>query len=507
MTDSVFDRLLFARRQYGTNGFDGHANDTNTAKRTTMPDFFYKPDSAWAADFIPFYTNGRFRLFYLLDWRKPTEHGEGTPWYQISTTDFVRFDEHGEMLPRGSREEQDLYVFTGSVIEGEGRYHIFYTGHNPHFRRVGKPEQGVMHAVSDDLYHWTKLPNETFFAPSVGYEPHDWRDPYVWHNEDAGEYWMLLAARRTTGPSRRRGCTALCASKDLRTWEVREPFWDPGLYYTHECPDLFRIGDWWYLVYSTFSERCVTHYRMSRSLSGPWLAPDNDTFDGRAYYAAKTASDGNRRYVFGWNPTRDGERDDGGWQWGGNLVVHEVVQEPDGTLSVRVPETVDDAFLKPLPVSWSDSFGGGRVGDDAVRVKSPESFGCVSAGAMPVSCKIETTLTFGGGTRGCGVMLRSSDDFESAYYIRLEPAKRRLVFDMWPRAGDRPHCVELERPLDAPTGSPVTFKIFVDGSVCVVYANDRIAMNARLYNMKAGNWGVFVNEGTATFVGTRLFGR
>ena len=30
---------------------------------------------------------------------------------------FIHFTEHGEMLPRGSRDAQDLYVFTGSAIE------------------------------------------------------------------------------------------------------------------------------------------------------------------------------------------------------------------------------------------------------------------------------------------------------------------------------------------------------------------------------------------------------
>jgi sucrose-6-phosphate hydrolase SacC (GH32 family) len=76
--------------------------------------------------FSPFYENGRFHLFCLLDWRSVAEHGEGTSWYQISTTDFVNFTEHGEMLARCSKKDQDPYVFTGSVIEGEGKYHILY---------------------------------------------------------------------------------------------------------------------------------------------------------------------------------------------------------------------------------------------------------------------------------------------------------------------------------------------------------------------------------------------
>ena len=88
-----------------------------------MRDFFYRPEGAWAADFIPFYAHGRYRLFYLHDFRK--RDVIGVPWYQISTDDFVHFAEHGEMIPAGTRADQDFLVFTGCVLEAEGRYHIF----------------------------------------------------------------------------------------------------------------------------------------------------------------------------------------------------------------------------------------------------------------------------------------------------------------------------------------------------------------------------------------------
>ena len=73
------------------------------------------------------------------------------------------------MLTRGTAEEQDLYVFTGCVMEAGGTFHIFYTGHNPHFRKSGKPEQAVMHAASTDLDHWRKMPEHTFFASDKSY--------------------------------------------------------------------------------------------------------------------------------------------------------------------------------------------------------------------------------------------------------------------------------------------------------------------------------------------------
>src|SRR6476469_4961182 len=100
-------------------------NELPAAESDGAPDFFYKPANAWAADFIPFYEDGTYHLFYLLDWRDAERHGEGTPWYKITTNDFVHFEDHGQMLARGTKEEQDLYVFNGSVIKAKGQYHIF----------------------------------------------------------------------------------------------------------------------------------------------------------------------------------------------------------------------------------------------------------------------------------------------------------------------------------------------------------------------------------------------
>jgi beta-fructofuranosidase len=92
-----------------------------------------------------------------------------------------------------------------------------------------------------------------------------------------------------------------------------------------------------------------------------------------------------------------------------------------------------------------------------------------------------------------------SDDGEAGYTILLEPHRRRLVLDCWPRAGDVPYMVELERPLDVQPGQAVALMVLVDGSICQVYAAGTIAMSARLYGLPPGRWGVSVTEGSATF--------
>jgi beta-fructofuranosidase len=466
-------------------------------------ELFYKPKDGVAADFIPFFFNGEFHLFYLKDYRSPNEHGEGTPWFHLVTRDFIHFEDWGEALPRGASNEQDLYVFTGSVVEGSHGspspgFYIFYTGHNPHYQSLGKPVQGVMRAYSPDLVNWQKDPEFLFLAPTqAGYESDDWRDPFVFWNPETQEYWMLLAGRKKYGPPRHRGLTALAVSPDLTHWEVRPPLWAPDMYFTHECPDLFQLGDWWYLVYSTFSERCVTHYRMSRSLEGPWLAPPNDTFDGRAFYAAKTASDGEKRIIFGWLPTRTNERDDGEWNWGGNLIVHQLTQALDGTLSVQPPEAIQAYFSQELFVQATPVLGEWQVSPGSAACQSQERFSAILLQEPPEECLIEAELLLAPGTPSAGLLLRAASNLESYYQLRLEPFNQRLVIDRWPRPGDQPFM--LERPLAMLPGQPVHLSVFLSGSCLVVYADHKEALSCRLYDHPTGALGLFVTEGQAVF--------
>lgn len=451
-------------------------------------EFFYRPADAWAGDFIPLFSDGKFQLFFLLDWRDREKHGEGTPWYRLSTTDLVHFEEHGQVLPRGTKQEQDLYVFTGSAIHAQGQYHIFYTGHNPYFVDQGKPEQGVMHAVSPDLQHWTKLPGDTFFAPAGRYEPNDWRDAFVFFNDETKEYHMLVAARHTSGIPRRRGLTALCTSKDLHHWEVRGDFYAPNLFFTHECPDLFKMGDWWYLLFSEFTDLVATRYRMSRSLNGPWITPSQDTFDGHAFYAAKTASNGKDRFLFGWNPTRSDNSDAGGWNWGGNLVVHQLVQDKNGLLQVRMPDRVAAAFTKR-----------DHAVSEARVVDGTGTFGTLVEGQLPAIGRLSAVLRYEASTRNFGCMLRCSEDLDKSYYLRFEPAYQRLVFDKWPRqVSEVSQEVELERPVSLRPDTPIHVDVIVDGNKGVVYVDDKVAMNFRIYDLKEGAWGWFVTDGKIT---------
>lgn len=479
-----------------------------------MPDpVFLRPPDGWVGDVIPFAVPDGVDLYYLHDRRDPVAYG--TSWNRYSTSDFDHYDYRGVALPHGALEDQDLNAYTGSLVDHDGRLHLFYTGVNPINPAPGRyePTQMVMHAVSEDSgTTWTKFPDQSFGAPA-GYDPADWRDPFVFRSDPHGPWRMLIAARQQQGPERRRGVIAQCVSEDLVTWRTVDPFWAPDRYVALECPEVFFWNGWWYLVFSEFSDRFATHYRISDSPSGPWQVPDRDTIDGRAFYAAKSAALGDSRYFAGWIATREGESDAGAWNWAGHLAVHEATQATDGSIDFRMPTALRATFTEHSTPLFVPVLGRWKQQQDSWALVTHDGYGVAVAPTAPDQYLLEVTVVVGENTTECGVILRSSADGDEGYQIRLEPRASRMVFDRWPRestgpaqwqiSGDVPQAIELERPVRIAPGRH-RLSVLVDGSACIAYLNDSVAMSARMYDRRTGGIGLFVGEGSATFTGVLL---
>ncbi|MER7243878.1 glycoside hydrolase [Kribbella sp. NPDC000426] len=458
--------------------------------------------SGYVGDVIPFSYDGRIWLFYLLDERPedPTAGPSGMPWALLSTTDFVTYTDHGVVLPGGDRDAVDFDCYTGSVVAEGTQLHLFYTGHNPRRGDADGSFQVVCHAVSDgDPTRWTKLPDLTFGAPDA-YVPQDWRDPFVYRVAPDQPWQMVLAARYAGRPDRRAGVVARLTSTDLEQWTLAPPLWEPHRYITQECPDVFQWGDWWYLVYSEFSDAFQTRYRISRDPDGPWLAPAHDAVDGRAFYAAKSVEHNGRRFFIGWIPTKQ----DGAWQWAGDLAVLEASQTADGTLAFALPaefraaySDVQQVSLKPVDGAASEP-GQGAADRYAAWIGDP----------IPADCLIELVVDVAPGTQSLGLLLHASPDGEQATILRLEPQRNRMVLDTWPRGrtgpaqwqvdGDVPHVVELERPHPLPPGRH-TLQVRLQGTTGQAILDDRTALSFRDYGTDA-HLGFFTTDGAATVI-------
>src|SRR5258708_14668872 len=128
---------------------------------------------------------------------------------------------------------------------------------------------------------------------------------------------------------------------------------------------------------------------MSRSPFGPWTVPVRDSIDGRAFYAAKSTEHRGSRYFAGWIPTREGETDDGAWQWAGDLAVHEGVQAPDGTLDFRMPPALRNSFDKHSLLEFRPVLGDWRIADGAMQLSVPDGYGGTVAPNPPDHCLLE----------------------------------------------------------------------------------------------------------------------
>lgn len=470
---------------------------------------YYRPDMrSVCADVIPFYEDGEFKLFYLKDYRDLPNKGEGCPWHLLTTKNLVDYEDKGVVLPRGKVTEQDLYVFTGCCIKKDDTYYIFYTGHNPHLRRQNLPEQKIMLATSKDMLHWEKDGNFLFEAPDW-MEMHDFRDPFVFFNEEEGKYAMLIAGRfKGTNPTFSKGATFVAYSEDLINWEVsKTPFYAPDAYFAHECPDLFKMGDWWYLIFSEFTDKIATRYRMAKSLKGPWITPKQDTFDGHAFYAAKSTTDGKRRILFGWNCIKLHEEDDNWWQWGGTIIPHELIQAEDGTLSVAIPEEIAAQYTKKMNLEEGFVLGSVEKTETGYNVgKCNDGMHIQMLNYMPANCKIEMEFTCADEIGEFGVILRESCGLDFHYKVKFEPRYNRLTFDKIPRKDMNTHSLaEHERYCPIIPGRKNTITIIVEESVLEVYVNDQVAMSARMFDMKIGNFGVYTQNTKVAFDNISLY--
>ena len=452
----------------------------------------FKPPHARVGDTIPFFWDGTFHVFYLKRYADDTHDRIETDWWHLATDDLVEFDEVGVALTRGGVRDADHSTATGSIVRVGEQFHAYYTGFSGWQLEKGGRHQTILRATSPDLISWTKDASFALVADESRYDRHEWRDPFVLWDDDADCFRMLIAAQSIEGPAHRRGVTAQAISPDGEQWTPAEPLWAPGLFSMHECPDLFRMGGLWYLVYSTLTNRTVTRYRTAPTLAGPWAAPDDDELDGLGLYAAKTMSDGDRRYLVGWCPNYTAGKDGAPWLWGGDLVMHELTPAPDGRLLVHPVQRARDALIARADAPATTL--------DAVRIASAHGYTTHSLGTLPHAGVVDLTLTPARGTKVFGVELRTDDDRRHGYSVSVEPALRHVRIDRLGRFGaDAPFDV---RPFVL-ENDDVTLSIEFDGEVTRVYVDGEKAITYRGYDLTGDQLAVFVEEG-AVDVGSGL---
>ena len=454
----------------------------------------YHPEGHFFGDCMPFYWDGKYYLYHQRDTRNPGPFGEPFGWCLATTTDFVTYDDEGEAIPGGGDDSVDQFIFAGSVYrDDKGRFRAIYTGYNRDRVGTGVPSQVLLEATSDDLLTWTK--DGVFeLPPPDGHDPTNWRDPFVLWDEKVGQWMMILGARHDDALTVSSGRTVWFSSKDLKAWAFEGDLWAPDLFTMHEMPDLFESNGLWYLLTTEYSDKSKTIYSVSENPTGPWRRLADDAFDGRSYYAARSVSNGDRRFLVGWVATKEGAIDSGPFEWGGTLVVHEVVTRDDGSLGVAPPAelwdaiTVNRSALEATVVAREE----GRVVKTLAEISA-------------ASYAFEATVRVEEGTRAVALYFAGDPESDDWYSYELDLVNSRLSFDRvpnWP--WNRYDNKGLDRPLPPGLESrEVRVRLVVDESVATVFVDD-IALSTRIYSPAGSTIAVAVTDGSVAIIGASV---
>lgn len=472
---------------------------------------YYKPAVGFVADPMPFYdpVAKDFKIMYLQDYR-PNQVGTYHPFWAVATKDAANYESLGELIPCGGLEEQDAALGTGSTFydEANGTYYTFYTG-NKHNPSASDNTQVVMYATSKDFRTWTK--NKTFIlkGDDYGYSKNDFRDPFVF-KDDSGKYHLIVST--TKGG---KGTIADFVSDNLTDWTHNGDFMNMMWDRFYECPDVFKMGDWWYLVYSEIHSaiRKVQYFKghtldelkaCTAGDAGIWPDSHEGFLDSRGLYAAKTAGNGIERYIWGWCATRKGNETAGGLEWGGTLVAHKIIQHEDGTLTLGAIDALAAKYNKQQSVSVKEQFG---------LTEADGTYTLLGDGAYMLLPRlgyhnmISFTVTADGNEDRFGISLSRGSDSKKYYTMVVNPEgadRRKINLEEEGEEGSGFMADNDGYVFDRPADNVYNITIFTDNSICVMYINDVCCYTNRIHSIQRNCWSINSYGGSISVTGLKV---
>ncbi len=377
--------------------------------------YFRPEDRRYAVgDCIPFFHNGVFHLFYLLDeghHNHPLVGGlGGHQWAHASSADLRSWTHHPLAIPCDYSCEGS--ICTGSLLFHDGVFHAFYA-----LRTYPAGGEYLCVAKSPDGIRFDK-PAKPFLAAPEGYGG-DLRDPFVFRAAD-GVFHMLVTSRDRSLPAGLDGCLLHLVSRDLSDWSVKGPFLRTMSGDAPECPDLFEWNGWHYLLFGLGG---ATHYRMGRTACGPWETPSQDILDCPASKVMKTASwKGGRRIAVGWVSGRNNHYHG---VFGGRAIFREVVQNADGTLGTTAVPEMELACGEEVALNVvREADGVAARGKDVTLSASGSGVAAVLAG-LPKNFRLEARVARTSSVGVLGLHLGAVDGKACPRHLEILPLERK----------------------------------------------------------------------------------
>ncbi len=442
------------------------------------PQYHLLPSHNWMNDPNgPIYFGGRYHMFHQYN---PFGATWGNMhWAHATSSDLLHW--HHEpiaLAPTAGGPDSDG-VFSGSAVLDKGKVAVIYTGVAPPSSandatlrdgaHTWRETQCLAIAQDDDLRVWKKHPEPVIATPPVGLPVTGFRDPALWRE---GENWMLILGSGVRGKG---GVILLYTSTDLRRWTYLHPLVegsgststsvnpvDSGEMW--ECPDFFPLGNKHVLLISTMGK---VRWKVGTYANQRFTPEKEGVVDWGSYYAAKTMLDADgRRILWGWIPEARADANLIAAGWAGVMSLPRVLSlTAQGELSTEVAAVVENL----------------RAANPSICESLPENRSIVDNAEVRSMCRQAlNTLRIKNLAAEIGMKLRPKED---NFILRLSSnAGDFLSISSSRNSGVRELRVNtVTAPLPGSAGDSVRLHMFLDGSVLELFANDTVAVTARLY--------------------------
>lgn len=437
-------------------------------------------EQPYVGDAMPFYEDGVYYIYYLKDKGDSRNHSI----YLATTTDLVNYTEYDDVMLGSTPGAQDDWIGTGSVVNVEGTYYLFYTGHTD-----GPMEykEKIMAAVGDSPLAFTKLPDWELIPPDTLGQKRDFRDPQAYYDPETGNITLTVTAAQD-GTAR---ILKFTLSADLQT-AVYDGiiFTDPtGDFWNLECSDTFCINGTWYITYSGQDD--TLWFASSAAPYGPY--GEAKRLDGKLFYAAKHVEDGENAFMVGWARRSDAMSSTVGvTDWAGNLAVQKIVQKEDGDLVLAPVDAVAADFTNRRALAVE----GTHVYVEAEEARTyTDAFTCYESFLLSGEFRYDREGPF-------GLSFDFSGDPELDKFITIAPAGNKL--QLWFNEGT---TLITETALDLQPGETYSFTYIQEGSVGIFYIDGMASLTVRLYGVSGKPIRLFAEDNGVLFTSLRQYTR
>ena len=422
------------------------------------PVFHLAPAKNWINDPNgPIYWNGKYHMFFQHNPEHPL--WGNIHWGHAVSSDMASWQVLKPALHPGPEKYDREGVFSGNAIIKDDVLHLFYTASAPQ-------TQCVARSTGDDrLGRFEKYGgNPLLPTPPKGFETPDFRDPFVWEEDDG--YCMIVASGFKGD-----GVIFIYRSIDLLEWSWAGEFYRDKLpegYPAFECPLFFRLGGKDILVISPYT---TPFYLIGKMHNNKFYSECRGTLDPNPHwYAPNTflTPDG-RQVIIAWIKEEWDDRYQEEAGWSGSLSLpRELFFLPSGKIGlrpVRELTVLREACRKILPTKILEN----------KTLKLPE---------VGTTTEIELTLSVDDSTL---FELRLFENPGNATCYSVQIRGSSIVLN------DRLHSEDSEVRTETKSGEfekkgrEIYLRVFLDNSIIEVFVNDSLGITSRAYPLSKSN--------------------